>query len=285
MNEKEKPLVQDLLVRTTARIECRGQGRTSIGTSFFFHVDAGGGKFAPILITNRHVVQNMVGARIGLSIEETAAAKKRETLIVDIGELQKSCFYHPQEEIDVAAIALAEVFGQLVAAGKKPDYVTLDEKDIATAEKLAEFSAIEEALMIGYPNGMWDSANNYPIVHKALTATPVYADYNNRPEFRLSTACYPGSSGSPIFLYSANGYTDRAGVSHVGARRVAFAGIACATHLHSVSGEIVKAPLLVADRLVAQSLIPNHVAVCIKATQLKPLLQLIRLAGNRSRAA
>ncbi len=38
-------------------------------------------------------------------------------------------------------------------------------------------------------------------------------------------ACFPGSSGSPIFVLNENGYTDKRGNSYLGGARVIFLGI------------------------------------------------------------
>ena len=54
--------------------------------------------------------------------------------------------------------------------------------------------------MIGYPIGLIDEYNNKPIVRKGITATTYNIDYNGKKEFLIDIACFPGSSGSPIFI-------------------------------------------------------------------------------------
>ena len=53
---------------------------------------------------------------------------------------------------------------------------------------MSELSAIEEIIMIGYPVGIWDSANNMPIVRKGITATRPDIDYEGRKEFMIDAA-------------------------------------------------------------------------------------------------
>jgi len=62
--------------------------------------------------------------------------------------------------------------------------------------------SIEDVLMIGYPNGIWDSINNIPVIRKGIIATPSGIDYNGKKEFLIDMTVLPGSSGSPVIVYS-----------------------------------------------------------------------------------
>ncbi len=44
--------------------------------------------------------------------------------------------------------------------------------------------------MIGYPNGIWDEANNMPIIRRGITATHPNFNYNGKPEFMIDAACF-----------------------------------------------------------------------------------------------
>lgn len=61
---------------------------------------------------------------------------------------------------------------------------------------------IEDILIIGYPLGQHDKFNYTPIYRKGITATDPNLDYNNQPQFLIDCACFPGSSGSPVFIYN-----------------------------------------------------------------------------------
>lgn len=61
---------------------------------------------------------------------------------------------------------------------------------------------IEDVLVIGYPLGQHDKFNYTPIYRKGITATDPNLDYNNHPQFVIDCACFPGSSGSPVFTYN-----------------------------------------------------------------------------------
>ena len=74
-----------------------------------------------------------------------------------------------------------------------------------------EIDAIEDIIFIGYPNGIWDSVNNMPILRKGSTATHPCLNYNGKKEFMIDAACFPGSSGSPVLIFNENGYKDKKG--------------------------------------------------------------------------
>ena len=59
---------------------------------------------------------------------------------------------------------------------------------------------VEDVLMIGYPNGLWDTTHNMPIIRRGTIATDIKLDYNEKKEFVIDAACFPGSSGSPVLF-------------------------------------------------------------------------------------
>ena len=51
-------------------------------------------------------------------------------------------------------------------------YTTLTLRDIPCKDEIANtISRIEDITVVGYPDGIWDSYNNMPIVRKGITAT------------------------------------------------------------------------------------------------------------------
>jgi hypothetical protein len=277
--------LEDQLLQITARLECSdAAGVTSTGTSFFFHVLSKTDSFAPVLITNRHVVSGMTFATIPLTVEGKALAK-RHTLLCRLSELDKRIIDHPDANVDLVAIALSDVLSQLASAGFRPIYCHLNESNIPTDEALREFSPVQDALLIGYPSGIWDPVNNFPVTHKAITATPPYGDYFGRQELLLSAPTFPGSSGSPVFLYDRGGFTDKSGSTHLGARRLAFAGIATETFFSVIDGDVSRGPIATRTKLWSQMHVPANVAVCIKTTALMPLIVSIKERMSRELAA
>ncbi|MEB0261247.1 MULTISPECIES: hypothetical protein [unclassified Mucilaginibacter] len=84
---------------------------------------------------------------------------------------------------------------------------------------------LEEILMVGYPNGIWDQINNKPILRRGITATHPNFDYNGQKEVMIDTACFPGSSGSLVFIFNEHGYQDKKGNITLGSSRVYLLGV------------------------------------------------------------
>src|SRR5690606_27633581 len=63
------------------------------------------------------------------------------------------------------------------------------------------FNLSSPVTMVGYPTGLWDDVNNYPLLRKGSVATHPHIDFKGKKEFLIDIPLYPGSSGSPV-LYS-----------------------------------------------------------------------------------
>jgi len=65
-----------------------------------------------------------------------------------------------------------------------------------------EVHPIQDILVVGYPLNQYDKFNYTPMYRKGITASDPNLNYNNSPHFPIDCACFPGSSGSPVFIYS-----------------------------------------------------------------------------------
>ena len=98
--------------------------------------------------------------------------------------------------------------------------------------------ALQEIVMVGYPNGIWDSVNNQPVFRKGITSTHPELEYNGKPEFLIDAACFNGSSGSPVFILDIGKITTLSGGTTIGPSRVKLLGILYAGPQHVASGEV-----------------------------------------------
>ena len=104
---------------------------------------------------------------------------------------------------------------------------------------LHALDALEEILFVGYPNGVWDHVNLMPIMRRGTTATPIALDFEGRPEFLIDAAVYPGSSGSPVFIYQADAMRPNQNMG----RKFLFAGVIAAVFFREEANHIVSAPV------------------------------------------
>ena len=142
---------------------------------------------------------------------------------------------------------------------------------------LNNIDVAEEVLMIGYPNGLWDSVNNMPIVRRGIMATNVSLNHNGKREFVIDAACFPGSSGSPVVLYDNGGYADKHGTVIFGQGRLYLLGVLYAGPQLTVSGDIkiVTVPN-VQQKMVSVSQIPNNLGYIIKSEVILDFVPLVR---------
>ncbi|MEQ1881892.1 MAG: hypothetical protein ABL878_13070 [Burkholderiales bacterium] len=93
-------------------------------------------------------------------------------------------------------------------------------------------------MMIGCPRGIYDEFNRIPIVRRGVTATPLRMAYQGNQEFLVDMACFPGSSGSPVFVFDRGSFIDRTGY-HAGSSRLFFVGVLYSGPTVTNSGEII----------------------------------------------
>jgi len=55
----------------------------------------------------------------------------------------------------------------------------------------------------------------------------------------IDAACFPGSSGSPVFLYNTGGWATRSGTSLWVGIRIKLLGLLYAGPVHTIEGEII----------------------------------------------
>ena len=93
--------------------------------------------------------------------------------------------------------------------------------------------------MVGYPNGLWDKANNLPLFRKGITASHPALDFNSKSTGVVDLACFGGSSGSPIFIYNDSGYMDKKGNFNLGKQRLILLGVLFAGPRYSEKGNLI----------------------------------------------
>jgi hypothetical protein len=230
------------LLFSTVKITVQRGTEISAGTGFFYSVPIGGGKMIPLLVTNKHVLAQGGVASIWcheLSSDKSLKSSgtvKQATIHVANG----STLEHPDPNVDICAVPLADILTQARDSGNPLLFIPLSNEIIPKDEQWGDFDAVEEVVMVGCPNGIYDTVNHNPITRRGITATPLSQRYLGKPEFMVDMACFPGSSGSPILLVNQMGYKDKAsGNFMMGSGRIFFLGILYAGPLISNQGQIV----------------------------------------------
>jgi hypothetical protein len=221
----------------TIRLVATGPNGTQVGTGFLYQFkvpsierpDAA----VHLIITNKHVAAaahlvefTLTWLRPGAELTEGVIEEDDQHITHRVA-MAGRLFPHPDPAVDLCAFAIDDV----VSAGppdRKVRLLAISASWHLPPEEAAEVRPIETAVMIGYPNGLWDETNNRPIARRAMTASHPLQRWNGARQFVIDAACFPGSSGSPVFLYEDGAIRQPGGAVGIGFRArllgVLFAG-------------------------------------------------------------
>ena len=193
------------LIYTTVPIFSKKDNNTvSTGTGFLLSVRESPTASIPLLVTNYHVLENSLGGYFEFHLGENGLPSEKslrihfDKLLIEQNKLGS---------LDLVAIPLAAVLDSLQARQIELFYRSVSPDLIPLQEQVDKLSAIEEIIFIGYPSGIQDNVNKLSIVRRGITATPIWNKYNGLDEFLSDAGVYPGSSGSPVFIYNHGSYT------------------------------------------------------------------------------
>lgn len=255
--------ISEQILFSTKRLEptIDGVGTGTSGTGFFFSFGSKE-KIVPSIVTNKHVIQGSNGCWLYLHGAEngkpTSTVKK---VLVNFKECP--VFLHPDPEVDLCAIMMAPILNEL---GDQVYYAGIGFTNIP--ENWSQFDALEEILMVGCPRGIMDESNKLPIFRRGNTATPLFSNYNGKPEFMVDMACFPGSSGSPLFILNEGSYKVDNGIAL--GTRFFFIGVLYSGPVIQNDGtiEFTKNPKLSVGTMM-------HLGNVIKADELRKIEKLI----------
>lgn len=265
--------ISEFLAHNTVRLEVKKMDNSiSTGTGFFFNFSTDPDRFFPVIITNKHVIEAGVeGKFIVTKVNENGDPLYGETLSVGISNFEQAWALHPDNDVDLCAMKIAPFIRDLESRGQVVSMKFLSINDLPTSEQLGELRAIEDIIMTGYPDDIWDQINNQPIFRKGITATHPNIDFEGKKEFVADIACFPGSSGSPVVIYNDEGYSTNSGKHFIGKKRFFLLGIAYAVFVHTAEGNIEAREISQLDWLSTSSEIPNNLALVIKSEALLEL--------------
>lgn len=190
------------LLFVTAPLEAKKGGSSiSSGTSFIISIQVDEKNTIPILVTNHHVIKGSDSVSIEFftnkdMTEDNNINDKKITV-----ELATESFSKYMSEIlDIAFIPIGPILEKLAKNNVKVFFKSIDKKLLIMGDQEKNLEAIEEVIFIGYPYGLEEISNKLPIVRRGITATPVWSNHNPGT-FLIDAGVFPGSSGSPVFIY------------------------------------------------------------------------------------
>lgn len=246
---------------------------TGSGTGFFYKVTVDD-SYAMLLVTNKHVAKGADEFRLLLH-EGTGDPNDGPTGQVFTCSLQLvpgAEFDHPDPAVDLCAHSVVGLIESIAESGKHVFLVNLASSNIPANDDWENFDAIEDVTMVGCPRGIFDEKNNIPIARRGITATPLGKKYEGNDQFVVDMACFPGSSGSPIFVYDRNGFLDRKQNTYqIGAQRVFFVGVLFAGPVITNAGKIV-----MGQPTEVQVATAMHLGYAVRSTAMHAIEDLLR---------
>ena len=188
---------------STVRVTMLDDHEKEIGsaTAFHFTFDTDENKGIPVLVTNKHVVGNCSKVRVVYTIKGPSPNRYFIEFIC------KEAILHPNSKVDLAIFVISPKIKFLKQSYNiELLFASVPEHLIPTEKEWNNLDAIETLTMIGYPNGIWDRANNLPVFRQGITATHPSYNFQGEPQFLADMSCFPGSSGSPVFLLNQGAF-------------------------------------------------------------------------------
>ena len=264
-----KTLTENLMY-TTARIvginAAGGQFKT--GTGFFYQIPLPGSsdQSVPMLVTNKHVIKDTTHVDFTIHTSAVMGAAKPDGKH-QLRSEAANWVPHPDPKIDLCAVPVGASINQV-----KGFFRALQPSDLPTEAQLEELSAVEEILMVGYPRGLWDATNNYPLIRRGITASHPAVDHlvDGVPTIVIDAACFPGSSGSPVVLHSVGGYAPKSGGIAL-ASRTMFLGVLYSGPIYTQDGKIVVRNIPTGNEPIPQIDLMMNLGYIVKARELAAL--------------
>ena len=219
----------------TVRIEIEQPDGLAVGTAFAVDYERNGNHF-PFLVSNKHVVANASRGRFFFVRSDGTNPVLGQRVDIQVDDFSRVWVGHPHQTVDVAVAPLAPLLRQLEQKALSPFYRHIPLSLVASAQQMEELDAIEEVTFVGYPVGLFDTANLLPVARKGTTATPINVDYRGEAKFLIDASVFHGSSGSPVFIYNQGAFAHRGGLT-VGSRLL-LVGVISAVVSASDSGEL-----------------------------------------------
>ena len=213
-------------------------GSEGSGTAFVVsHADARGSH--TFIVTNRHLVDGVRRGGLVFTQKRNGQPVFGQRFQLNIEDFPHAWFMHPDPEVDLAIIPMRPLEQAARDQGVELYYHAIDSRLAPDAATLRALDALEEVLFVGYPSGVWDQVNLMPILRRGTTATPMALDFEGRQEFLIDAAVYPGSSGSPVFVYQPDTLRPTQGVG----KKFLFAGVVAAVFFREEANHLVPVPV------------------------------------------
>ena len=247
----------------------------SHGSGFLLGVDAGGGQFYPVLITNKHVRDLGEGQRFHVRLPMRDKDGRLAGAARDYDLTDRRFIGHPDPTVDVLAVALDGSAISQSALRALPEEMLYD-----SARDDGDLDAIEEVTIIGFPNALRNTSTHLGIVMRGVTASPIEDLYSGLRGFAVDASVVGGSSGSMVVAGRRGALTpDRSGAVRIGGGRTFIAGIIAQTH---VRAEFVRGVPVTSPDVAPFVMMPHGLGIAFNGTTIREVCDEVRRVAAQS---
>lgn len=215
VEDMSKMSLSEMIMYSTVLIKCQyTNGTRGSGTGFIINLcdNKSNNTCVPVIITNNHVVAGSVETVFEFC-KADENGKPVDTEPFSFIYPGDAWIHHPDKTVDLCCLLLAEALTELLKRKANVFYIPLETTLIPSNNVLEQFSAMEDVVMVGYPIGLSDTYNHKPIIRRGITSSHPQKNYQGKRETLLDMACYPGSSGSPVFILNQGAYPVEGGIA------------------------------------------------------------------------
>lgn len=226
----------------------------------------------PLIVSNKHVLCGKAWIEFDFaSMDGTGQRLFGPSTRIRIAAGQLPIFEHADTNVDLAAMPLNPLVERLKYGGKKPHALLLGKENLAPPKIEVMLHASTTVLMVGFPNGIMDEANNLPVVRRGTLATHYKADYQGQSNFVVDIASFGGSSGSPVFALFEHLLPDGQGnISLLTEPQIYLLGVLHSGPMMTTRGEIVPVPVPTSFFAIQTNLM-IHLGYCAKASRIEEI--------------
>lgn len=271
--------ISEVLTYSTTRLTLIKNEKVSHATGFIINILVSKDKYIPIIITNRHVVEGSDSTVFEFATKKIDGTPDDSHMCTRM--IKNNCWIpHPDPEVDLCYIPLNMVLKESGPESIDSCFILpLDTNMIPTEKQTVELAAMEDVVMIGYPDGVEYEGYNKPIIRKGVTATHPKHDYSGKKETLIDMPCYPGSSGSPVFIVRKDSFIDTN--ICLSQYQVILMGV-LSTGLFMPESKTIESAGMV-KLIASESLIPMNLGIVIKSSRIKEIEEIVEKEMNHGK--
>jgi hypothetical protein len=269
------------MMYSTARIvglDASGN-EAQFGTGFFYNFPIPeDNRHIPVLVTNNHVIDG--ASKTAFVVHTNSDGGKKPDGNISVQSEVHEWIRHPNPKVDLCAVPI----GGFLNNANPPAFLrTIDPSIVPSKDQLEGLSAVEDVLMVGYPNGLWDKENNYPLIRRGITASHPAVDFDvgGVATTVIDMACFPGSSGSPVILYNPfSTFDKKTNTNNLGQGQMLFLGVLFSGPTIQADGKIVIKDIPTAVLPIPEVRMMMNLGYIIKSKELAALgAEILRKVG------